>query len=270
MLRFALVGLGFISARHRKAIENIGGKVILTCDNDPEKQADFTDYLKMFHSQEFLAVDYVSVCTPNYTHSAIVREALRLGKKVICEKPLTFFGDYNGLEKADCVLQLRHNPKVKDLRLNIQPDSTVEIVVKTYREPKYWESWKGKPEFSGGILMNMGIHYLDLLRYLLGEPIEIIHSEFSDKKAMGEISFEKGKGKYSIEFLPEPAPVTRKIIVNGEERELEGATIPLSDTGEVLDLHTEVYKEILLGHKFQFSDVVKSLELAKLLKEYAV
>ena len=262
---------GFISKRHRKAIENIGGELVLTCDNkdlnyiDPDFRItpDFTDWVEMIHSPKFKEVGMISVCTPNYLHSVMVRECLRLGKKVLCEKPLTIFDDLH-LEDPNLgvVLQLRHNPLVKKLKEE-NYSGNIKIEVASYRPPEYFESWKGQTPKSGGIVYNMGIHYLDLLIHLLGNPVSIPYSKISDKKAEFTIEFQRGIGEASIELLTVEAPVVRKIALGGEFVDLEGATIPLTDSGEVLDLHTEVYKDFIQGKRIGLREAKRSLDLAK-------
>lgn len=268
--KFALIGLGFVSMRHKQAIEQNNGELFLTCDIDPTKNADFTDWVEMLHSEKFKEVDVVSVCVPNYLHSTIIREATLMGKRVLSEKPLTIFDDVEENEDLDVVMQLRCNPKVKELKAN-DFHGDIEISVKTYREDKYWNSWKGQTTKSGGLLYNMGVHYIDLLTHLLGEPIDIISSKYNGKNlASGEVLFEKGRGRYHIEITSEPIEVVRKIKINGEEMDLEGATIPLSDTGQVINLHTEVYKKFLSGERVGVEEARKSIKLIEQLYANAV
>ena len=261
MIKYAVCGMGFIFPRHKEAIEKTGGKVILTCDNDPDKKADFLDYKEMFNSPRFDEVEYVVVLVPNFLHSEICRVAIAKGKKVLCEKPLTIFGDYEGLEDVNVVMQLRYNPQVPYIK-----GGNIDIFVKTYREPKYFESWKGQDALSGGILYNMGVHYIDLLCHILGEPVEIKKSSYTSNLAQGEVLFRKGKGTYHIELSTEPCPTLRKMILNGILLNLEGATIPLNDTGQVVNLHTRVYEEMLAGNGLKLSEARKSLELIEKLK----
>lgn len=262
MKNFAIIGLGFISSRHRQAIQEIGGKIILTCDIDPSKGADFTDWIEMIHSPKFNDIDFVSICTPNYTHSAIVREILRTGKKVICEKPLTIFNDTDGLSGANVVLQLRYNPKVIKLKRSLKgKENHIDITVKTFREDLYFKSWKGDSNRSGGILYNMGVHYIDLLEHLLGSVVEIETSHYEQRIAWGRIKFEKGIGTYRVELSSEQG-VERKIMVNGHQEDLEGATIPLKETGgKVVNLHTQVYKALIRGKGIKAKEAQKSLRL---------
>lgn len=267
-MKHCLIGSnGFISKRHRQAIKNIGGELALTCDING--QADFNDWVEMIHSPKFEEIDMVSICTPNYLHSVMIKEILALNKDVLCEKPLTIFNDINDDNpNLGVVLQLRYNPliiglKEKDFKGNIK------IVVKTYRPPEYWNSWKGDPLRSGGILYNMGIHYLDLLIHLLGDPVFVIESKYTRKLATGIIEFERGTGEYHIELLDDEQfkdlPVIRRIFFNGIETNLEGATIPLDKSDTVIDLHTEVYKNFIAGNGIGLDEAKKSLNLIKLL-----
>ena len=204
------------------------------------------------------------MCTPNDTHGDIVREALSDGKLVLCEKPLTIFDDYYGMEGVNVVLQLRYNPLVKALTINLPRNSHVSIKVVTYREKTYWDSWKGDPERSGGILYNMGVHYIDLLIQLLGNPVQVIESKLDKKyQATGKIQFEKGIGEYHIELSREPCETIRNIVVNGMTENVEGATIPLLDGTkmEYADLHSEVYKNFVAGNGIGLEEAQKALDL---------
>lgn len=260
-MQFAVIGQGFVWPRHKKAIENNGCSVAMTCDKEfHPSRPDFTDWLTMIHSDEFEEIDAVSICTPNHTHSVMAREISRLGKLVLCEKPLTIFQDYEGLEDVKTVLQLRYNPLVKHLR-STEPEN-IEIYVKAYREPKYWDSWKGDETRSGGILHNMCVHYIDLLIHLLGLPVRIRHRETGYRHAKGTVEFASGIGAYDISLEADAnTPTIREITVDGTKADLEGATIPLSDTGEVIDLHTEVYKHFIRGEGLGLSEARKSLDL---------
>ena len=265
MNKYAVCGMGFIFPRHKEAIQKTGGKIILTCDIDPEKKADYIDYKEMLESPRFADVDTVSVLVPNYLHAEICRAVLAKGKQVLCEKPLTIFDDYEGLEDVNVVLQLRHNPEVIGLKKK-QKSANIDIYVKTYREPEYFESWKGKPELSGGILYNMGVHYIDLLLHLLGEPVEIRKTYYTDKQAYGEILFERGKGTYYVELSEEWCPTIRRLTYNGLPLNIEGATIPLKGSEKVINLHTRVYEEMLKGNTTKLDEARKSLDLIKKLK----
>ena len=262
-MKHALIGDGFIAKRHRKAIDNIGGELVMTCDL---KGGDYTDWIEMIHSPRFKEIDMVSVCTPNYLHSVMVRELLAQDKLVLCEKPLTIFNDIEFENKnLGVVLQLRNNPIIKKAKAE-NFSGNIKIEVATYRPPEYWNSWKGDSTKSGGIIYNMAIHYLDLLIHLLGDPITIPHSEHESDFTKGAVEFQRGTGEWDIRLLGEGfenTSVVRKIALGGEFVDLEGATIPLTDSGEVLDLHTEVYKDFVAGKRIGLKEAKRSLDLVK-------
>lgn len=48
----------------------------------------FDRHLEKLRREKYLAIDYVTICSPNYLHDAHVRFALRIKADAICEKPL--------------------------------------------------------------------------------------------------------------------------------------------------------------------------------------
>jgi len=249
-MKFAIVGKGFIFERHRQAIEKLGHELTMTCDIDPTKQADYLDWAEMFNTPKFKEVDAVVICTSNYLHPIIAREAMLRNKRVLSEKPLSISGT-KGLYAVNTVLQLRHHPILQDLK-----PKRVEVTAKMFRDESYWNGWKGNPLKSGGILYNLGVHYIDLLIFLLGNPVSIQEAEVSDKLARGEIVFDRGIGEFHIEILDSREGQIRKILADGQE-------VSLSDKDNLSyeDLHTEVYKHFLSGNGISFGEENKSLDL---------
>ncbi|MCK4302395.1 MAG: Gfo/Idh/MocA family oxidoreductase, partial [candidate division Zixibacteria bacterium] len=102
---FALTGAsGYVAPRHLKAIKETGNTLVTAVDpHDSVGVLDsyfrdtmfFTEFERFDRHVEKLrrqgqgdAVDYVSICSPNYLHDAHARFALRIGANAICEKPL--------------------------------------------------------------------------------------------------------------------------------------------------------------------------------------
>ena len=127
MKNFALIGVGgYIAPRHLKAIKDTGNVLVSAYDRSDSvgvmdsffpKAAFFTEQ-ELFdrHNTKLrdsgTNIDYVSICTPNYTHDAFIRYGLRLGCDVICEKPLVL-NPYNidNLMAMDAE-QLAANPEI--------------------------------------------------------------------------------------------------------------------------------------------------------------
>lgn len=97
-LNVALVGIGGRGQWFTGCIPNLGANLVALCDVDETKNPDayrnlpkarkFRDFRKMLDemSQE---IDAVIVATPDHTHAVVAAAALKAGKPVFCEKPLT-------------------------------------------------------------------------------------------------------------------------------------------------------------------------------------
>ena len=254
MNKYCVIGMGFIFSRHKQAIESTGGRIVLTCDiNFPKNHPDFTDWVEMYYSPRFDEVDTVVILTPNYLHSVMTREALLRGKKVICEKPF-HIGTPRNMDGANAVLQLRYNPNILSLKQKKIKDVYVEA--KMYRDESYWNSWKGDPIKSGGILYNLGIHYIDLLIFILGDEYEIFDFSITDKLAIGTVKFKNTMARFHIEIVSDKQEQGRKLVIDNEE-------IILSNQENLSyeDLHTEVYRHFLAGDGIGSKEANKAIIL---------
>src|SRR4051812_27143867 len=192
---------GFVAPRHLKAIKDTGNRLIAASDpHDAVGVLDkysfdvrffteigrFDRHLeKLKRGPEAERVNYVSICSPNYLHDAHIRMALRTGAHAICEKPLVINPwNLDALEAIEretgcrvyTVLQLRVHPQLVALRERLLKESSPSVhdVCLTYvttRGQWYNVSWKGSEERSGGIIVNIGIHFFDLLIWLFG-PVQ--------------------------------------------------------------------------------------------------
>lgn len=253
MNKFCVVGKGFIYPRHKQAIESLGHKIVMTCDIDPAKKADFTDWVEAFNHPKFDEVTHVSICAPNYLHPVIAREALLKGKKVLCEKPLSINGT-DGMEGVKTVLQLRYHPELK--RLNKPKE--IFITAKMFRDDKYWKSWKGNEVMSGGVLYNLGVHYIDLAIFLLGDSWEIIRVYKTKKRVLALVKFGSSYAHFHIEIVNKKEQQGRKLIADGQE-----ITLSNQENLSYEDLHTEVYKDFIAGRGVDLDEAKKGLKLIK-------
>jgi UDP-N-acetyl-2-amino-2-deoxyglucuronate dehydrogenase len=186
MNNFALIGAaGYVAPRHMRAIKETGNRLVAALDKNDSvgvidnyfPEAEFFTEIERFdrhldmlrRKRKNLAVDYVSVASPNYLHDAHVRFALRLGAHAICEKPLVLNPwNLEALEEieAECgrrvyaVLQLRLHPQILKLKQRIDSDASgsiydIDLTYITSRGRWYYYSWKGDEEKSGGIATNI-------------------------------------------------------------------------------------------------------------------
>jgi UDP-N-acetyl-2-amino-2-deoxyglucuronate dehydrogenase len=287
---FAITGVGgYIAPRHLRAIRDTGNKLVAAMDvSDSVGILDqfgfdvrfFTEFErfdryieKLRRTDEGRAVDYISICSPNYLHDAHCRLALRVGADALCEKPLVINPwNLDALQELEqetgrrvwTVLQLRLHEKLRMLREKLAADKPgrqhdVELTYITGRGAWYDVSWKGIPEKSGGIATNIGIHFFDLLLWLFGGAGDIRVHRSERRRMSGFIELERARVRWflSVDAQDLPPGATsattyRSITIDGEELEFtEGFT----------DLHTRVYEEVLAGRGFGIDDVRPSIEL---------
>ena len=274
-----------------KAIKETGNRLVAALDPSDSvgildsysyEVAFFTEFERFDRHAEKLkrqgkdyALDYVSICSPNYLHDAHIRFALRIGADAICEKPLVL-NPWNVDALAEIeketgrkiynILQLRTHPSIIAMKEKVAKASrtekyNIDLTYITSRGRWYFSSWKGEPQKSGGVATNIGVHFFDMLIWIFGA---VNHHEVhrSDDKGMaGFLSLEKANVRWFLSVdrddLPQVAtqankPTYRSMTVDGEEFEFsEGFT----------DLHTIVYREILAGRGYGLDDARAAINL---------
>ncbi len=260
-MKFSIIGTGFIMPRHVEAINNINGEIV-DIINDFRSSEEWREIIKKPEA------DCIVVLTPNDLHYEMIKESIKSGKKVLCEKPLTIKSEevkeLMSYSDIYTVLQLRHHPKVKILKKEISSDQNYEIEmdVSAHRDPPYYECWKGQKERSGGVLFNLGIHYFDLLQYLFGMPEEVKTSKLNDKTGEGII---KGKN-YSCRWrvsTDEPRETQRRVFkINGVNYNFSS-----KDNLSYENLHRFVYEDLLKGKGITPEEALKATKLIESLYE---
>ncbi len=227
------------------------------------------------------AIDYVSICSPNYLHDAHIRFALRNVADAICEKPLVLNPwNIDGLEEVEAdtgskvynILQLRLHPALIELKQKVEENKSdtskagkkheIDLTYITSRGRWYFISWKGDDSKSGGIATNIGIHFFDMLIWIFGKvQMNIVHL-FEPNKAAGFLELENARVRWFLSVDEKSLPVDvrasgqrtyRSITVDGEEIEFsKGFT----------DLHTLSYQEIVAGNGFGLQEARASVETA--------
>ena len=168
--------------------------------------------------------------------------------------------------KINAVLQLRLHEAVLDLKKKADASASGEkpeilLTYITRRGKWYHHSWKGDEPRSGGLALNIGVHFFDFLTWIFGdaESCDIHLSQSS--RCSGTLELEKANVKWflSVDEADLPADVVRSggyayrsIACDGEEIDLsKGFT----------DLHTRVYEEILAGRGHGLQDARGAIDL---------
>ena len=292
---FALIGAaGYIAPRHMRAIKDLGHKLAVAYDiNDSVGIIDsispqseffteferFYDYAHRLKRNPATALDYVSICTPNYLHHPHITAGLRLGCDVICEKPLVptpeLLDDLALVERETGkrvfnILQLRHHDAILALRQKVAaaPANTkfdVELTYITSRGKWYMESWKGDPRKSFGVATNIGVHFYDMLHFVFGKLQDNAVHYSGEMKAAGYLEYERARVRWFLSIdandLPDDVKgrktTYRSIDISGEELEFsEGFT----------ELHKVSYEEILAGRGYGLDDARHCIETVNVIR----
>lgn len=273
--KFAMVGAaGFVAPRHMKAIKETGNELVAAYDpNDSVGILDsyfincefFNDYDHFFKFLRHNRVDYLVICTPNYTHYRYIKLAEFLYIDVIVEKPalidsLDFcFMNYSKIT-VNCILQMRLHTEAQNLRDHLILNPSKEIVIDiSYLVPRgdwYNKSWKTDPEKSGGVLFNIGIHLFDLLISIMGEPIDVFVDDVGETHSFGTLVFDFNNKEVEVNYK---LGITQDI----KERIFKVAGLDFDFTNGFEDLHLLSYKKILNGEGFTLKDCRKAIELVE-------
>ena len=198
-LSFAIVGCGRILKKHLEAIRDIDkAELVAVCDIDREKAEEaskenkvpfYTNYNEMLEKHP--ETDVVTILTPSGMHSEHVIEiAEKYKKHIVCEKPMALrledademirTCDLNGV-RLFVVKQNRFNLPVQILRKAVKENKFGKLVMGTVRvrwcrKQDYYDAdeWRGTWELDGGVIANQASHHIDLLEWMLGEPVSVM------------------------------------------------------------------------------------------------
>lgn len=139
-------------------------------------------------------IDAIFICTPNYLNKSLTIKSLEAGKHVFCEKPPAFCAqdviEIQNVEKLSRKKLMygfnhRHHQSIQHIKQFIETNKYGKILWMRGRYGKsvdqsFFDSWRAKKEFAGGgILLDQGIHMLDLFLYL-GEDFDEVQAMVSN------------------------------------------------------------------------------------------
>ena len=162
---------------------------------DPEKVD--TEIEKAQNSDQIIEnpeIDAVFTCTPNYLNKPLTIQSLKAGKHVFCEKPPGFTAkdieEIRAVEKESGKVLMygfnhRHHASIKYMKKLIDDKEFGKILWMRGRYGKsvdetFYDNWRAKKELAGGgILIDQGIHMLDLFLHLGGD-FDNVHASVSN------------------------------------------------------------------------------------------
>ncbi len=192
-LRVGIAGYGLVGNRRRQFIDlNHNLKTVAVCDQKFETDSTVDDGILVFsHYKQLLMepLDILFVSLPNYLAPEVTIAGLERGLHVFCEKPPG--RDVSDVERVFEVKRKHPNLKLKygfnhryhysvvDALRIIQSGELGDIVNirgvygKSGIVP-FKENWRSDRQYSGGgILLDQGIHMVDLMRLFCGDFVDV-------------------------------------------------------------------------------------------------
>ena len=220
MIKVAVIGVGSISECHLDAyVKNKDAELYAICDINPEtlkrqgerynipEERRFLDYKELLKLPE---IDAVSVCTWNSEHAPVTIAALQAGKNVLCEKPMA-----TSVEAAEAMLAAAKESgkhlQIGFVRRYGNDCALIQDLVKEgffgdiyFAKASYLrrngnpEGWFGdKSRSGGGPLYDLGVHVIDLVRYIEGnkKPVSVYGATW--QKLLNRPNLKTPKAYYS-------------------------------------------------------------------------
>lgn len=213
-----IIGCGYIAKKHLDVIAKMNHlKLHSLCDINPQKTKEaeksfleasetkqdhqikhYTEIDEVLKNNE---IDVVIITTISHLHASLAKKALLAGKHVILEKPMSLSLEEGkelcqlSKDKKKILLichQLRYRPLFQQIKKLLDEGTLGKpylgvVSIQIHRSEKYYEtaSWRGTWDLDGGMLMNQGIHLIDLLQWFLGD-VDSVFGEISKGKIKKE------------------------------------------------------------------------------------
>lgn len=194
MVNVALIGCGYIGARHAQSLARLpGARIAAFVDQDVTRATDLrqargdadaratADVDAAVQSSD---IDAVIIATHHDSHAALAVAAARAGKHLFVEKPLALTdAACREIEEAVAAagvqgvvgFQTRHAPLVRRAIEWVPRPRVVfgQLIVGRWDDA----SWAQHPATGGGNVLSQGVHGFDLLAHMAGAPPAVIFAE---------------------------------------------------------------------------------------------
>lgn len=190
-IRTAVIGLnmGYAHAYAYSVAEKSDLRYVV--DLDEKKAAETAKELGCNYTSDWKSildeVDAISIATPHHLHYPMAMEAISRNKHVLIEKPLANTEE-ECLQLIEAAKQkgvtlmvayvVRFRPEVQRLKEAIDREEygkpfNAHCWIEGYIPPAPGSWFSSKEQLGGGVLFSHGCHYIDILQWLLGKPVEV-------------------------------------------------------------------------------------------------
>ena len=249
-IKIIIIGFGSIGQRHWRNLQALGFRNVWVYDADKTKTAvKDLKVLPKLSEKVLVQFDVAFICSPNNLHIKHALMAAQAGCDLFIEKPLSH--NLKGVNRLLAICQrkklvnmvacnMRFHPCLKFIKSHIAKGKLGKIYTLTYEFGYYLPWWRpgqdyrknyaAKKSTGGGVILDSGIHEIDMLRWLNNfekiESSKFIFGKISDLEIETDDSFfavlrfsNKVLGLMRADYLQRK--YTHRIKVVGEKGNLE-------------------------------------------------
>jgi predicted dehydrogenase len=194
-LRTGLIGCGKFANKHLANLVSMPDRFTMAafCDNVPENAEQFNQkyadgkskvYIDFHDLFKETPLDLVLICLPPFGHADEVEVAAQHGVNILIEKPIALTSEHawrmvDAVEKAGVKTQVgfmfRFGLAIEKLKALIADGTAgpVGLMSTRYFCNALHATWWRMRDKSGGQIVEQIIHMVDLMRYLIGDPVSV-------------------------------------------------------------------------------------------------
>ncbi len=176
-----VIGVGYLGRFHAEKYANLpNAQLVGVCDTDAARSKEIAGKLGTQATQDYRdllgKVEAVSIVTPTQSHHQIAKVFLEHGVHVLLEKPIT-----NTVAEADELISIANkNRLVLQIGHLERFNSVVNALEKYLDRPRFIQCSRLAPfklrSMDVSVVLDLMIHDIDLIQYLVGSPIKNIHA----------------------------------------------------------------------------------------------
>jgi len=268
MIRVGIIGAGTIAHKHANAInQNPDALLMAASRRNLDELNKFTqeygikgysDYKELLHDK---TINAVLIATPHHLHHQITENAAKAGKHILLEKPMAHNVDaceqiLKSVEKYNSRLMIAHiirfMPAFMKAKQMLDEGIIGDLVYAQSHIARKWNtpnrrSWHLNKNTGGGMLTTVGIHYIDLLTWIIGDEVKAVKASMSnpflgketDDAALLFLTYKNGKN----------ALLTCSGFNNG------GQLFEVVITGTKGMIKADIYKGVWLGQNDEWTQI---------------
>ncbi|MGO8734069.1 MAG: Gfo/Idh/MocA family protein [Terriglobia bacterium] len=243
MINLGIAGMGYIGQVHLDASRKVPGvQVLAVATLEPEKIRDtfsgqiYSTYAELLRDDR---LDAVVIGLPTDLHEKAVVMAAECGRHILCEKSMALDAAsarrmLQAAQAHDRIFMVAHVlrfwPQYARIKELIDAGEIGSVISATaYRLSKFppWMVWFRDPARSGGTLLDLQVHDVDFVHWILGHPQSVytvgtqsptgswdhVHTILNYPHAQASIE--------ASSLMPQSFPFSTRILVVGTEGALE-------------------------------------------------